>query len=314
MQRTTLDGLAVFLAVAEHQGFRAAARQLDLTPSAVSQSIRTLEQRIGAPLFSRTTRSVGLTEAGQQLLAHARPAADLFTAGIEAARGLGELPSGHLRINTTRSSLPLLINRLIPDFHRAYPNIQLELVGEDELINIVEQGFDAGIRLGHVVELDMVSIWLTPPEQYVVAGSPYLLNALGRPLKPEDLQAMPAILMRRNGQVSHTWEFRGADEPLRVKVDGPLTVNESQMAVLAAIQGAGLVYTVQSLITDHINEGRLEVVLANYAKEVPGLHLYYPNRNHSLPKLRAFIEFATHHLRRGIDAKDFALGVQKRPG
>src|SRR5262249_33787090 len=205
MERSELDGLAVFLAVAEQKGFRAAARQLGLTPSAVSQSVRNLEQRVGAPLFSRTTRSVGLTEAGQQLLTHAKPAADMFQAGLTAARDLGEQPRGHLRINTTRASVPVLINRLLPDFHDAHPNIRLELIGDDDLMDIVQAGFDAGIRLGHVVEVDMVSTWLTPPEKYVVVGAPGFLDGHGRPKQPEDLQNLPAVLIRRNGQLSRTW-------------------------------------------------------------------------------------------------------------
>ena len=141
----------MFLAVAELRGFRAAARHLGVTPSAVSQAIRSLEERVGAPLFSRTTRSVGLTEAGDRLLAHARPAVDMLTAGLDAASGLGGQISGRLRINAPRPSLPLLVNRLLPDFLDAHPNVHLELVGEDRPIDIVEEGFDAGIRLGDFV-------------------------------------------------------------------------------------------------------------------------------------------------------------------
>ena len=133
----------MFLAVAELRGFRAAARHLGVTPSAVSQAIRSLEERVGAPLFSRTTRSVGLTEAGDRLLAHARPAVDMLTAGLDAASGLGGQISGRLRINVPRPSLPLLVNRLLPDFLDTHPNVHLELVGEDRPIDIVEEGFDA---------------------------------------------------------------------------------------------------------------------------------------------------------------------------
>ena len=306
MERSELDGLAVFLAVAEQKGFRAAARQLGLTPSAISQSIRNLERRVGAPLFLRTTRSVGLTEAGQQLLAHARPAADMFQAGLEAARDLGEQPSGHLRINTTRASMPLLINRLLPDFHEAYPNIRLELIGEDELIDIVQEGFDAGIRLGHVVEVDMVSTWLTPSEKYVVVGTPHFLARHGRPGQPEDVQNLPAVMIRRNGQISRTWEFIKAGQTVRVGVDGPLVVGDSESCIRAALRGVGLLYTVRSLVTRYVEQGSLEPVLEAYAREVPGLSLYYPSRNQTLPKLRAFADFATRRLRQQIAPDAFS--------
>src|ERR1700731_3490827 len=188
IERTHLDGLVMFLAVAELRGFRAAARHLGVTPSAVSQAIRSLEERVGAPLFSRTTRSVGLTEAGDRLLAHARPAVDMLTAGLDAASGLGGQISGRLRINVPRPSLPMLVNRLLPDFLELYPNVQLELVGEDRLIDIVEEGYDAGIRLAQFVQVDMVAVWLTPPERFVVVGAPAFCRRYGRPTEPHDLQ------------------------------------------------------------------------------------------------------------------------------
>lgn len=311
MNRTDLDGLAVFLVVAEQKGFRAAARQLGLTPSAVSQSIRALERRIGAALFSRTTRSVGLTEAGEKLLAHARPAADLFQAGLDAARDLGEQPSGHLRINAPRLSVFLLIDRLLPDFHDAYPNISLELVSEDELIDIVGQGFDAGVRLGHTIEADMISTWLTPPEKYIVVAAPDLLAKHGRPTKPEDLQDLPALLIRRNGQVARTWEFARAGHSRRVSVDGPLILNDYEARIRAALRGVGFLYTVRSVVENYIEQGALTPLLEDYAREVPGFSLYYPSRSQSLPKLRAFVDFATTRLRQATSPDAFS--PQPRP-
>src|SRR5258706_8812163 len=143
ISRSHLDGLVMFLAVAELRGFRAAARHLGVTASAVRQSIRALEERVGTPLFSRTTRSVALTEAGQRLLTHARPAVEMLGTGLDAVSGLGAHISGRLRINVPRPSLPLLVNRLLPDFLELHPKIQLDLVGDDRLVDIVEEGFDA---------------------------------------------------------------------------------------------------------------------------------------------------------------------------
>ncbi len=297
MDRTELDGLAVFLAVAEENGFRAAARRLGLTPSAISQAIQSLERRVGAALFARTTRSVALTEAGQKLLAHAKPAASMFQAGLNAARDLGEQPSGTLRINAPRPAVALLINSLLPDFCEAYPNISLELVGDDEFTNIVEQGFDAGIRLGHTIELDMISTWLTPPDKIVTVGAPSLLRKYPRPGHPREMQGLPALLTRRGGQVSRTWEFTDSGESLKVAVDGPLVLNDYEASIRAALRGVGFLHTVGSVVRHHIEQGHLVPVLEDYARDVPGLCLYYPSRSQSLPKLRAFVEFATKRMR-----------------
>src|ERR1700676_161677 len=188
----------MFLVVAELRGFRAASRRLGVTPSAISQAIRGLEDRIGAPLFTRTTRSVGLTEAGERLLAHARPAVDMLTAGLDAASGLGGEITGRLRINVPRPSLPLLVNRLLPGFVDLHPNVQLELVGDDRLIDIVEEGFDAGIRLGHFVQVDMVALRLTPAEPYAVVGAPGFFKRNGRPSQPQDLHDYRCILFRQS--------------------------------------------------------------------------------------------------------------------
>jgi DNA-binding transcriptional LysR family regulator len=297
MNRSDLDGLAVFLAVAEQRGFRAAAKQLGLTPSAVSQNIRSLERRLGAALFARTTRSVGLTEAGEQLLVHARPAAEMLQAGLDAARDLGERPSGLLRINAPRPTVALLIDRLLPEFHAAHPGIRLELFGEDERIDIVKHGFDAGIRLGHIVEVDMVSTWLTAPEPYVVVAAPALIAQHGRPKRPEDLQQRPAILIRRNGQVARSWELAKAGRAVHIGVDGPLIVNDYDAYLRAAVRGVGFAYVIRSMVSDELADGRLVAMLEDHARRVPGLSLYYPSRSQSLPKLRAFIAFATQRLR-----------------
>ena len=313
MERAELDGLAIFLAVAEQNGFRAAARQLGLTPSAISQGIQNLERRVGAALFSRTTRSVRLTEAGQKLLGHAKPAAAMFQAGLNAARDLGEQPSGNLRINAPRPAVSLLINSLLPDFHEAYPAISLELSGDDEFTNIVEQGFDAGIRLGHTIELDMVSTWLTPPDKFVVVGAPSLLKRYAPPKRPEDLQELPALLNRRGGQVSRNWEFVDGGESLRVAVDGPLILNDYEASIRAALRGVGFLHTVGSVVRHYIEQGSLIPVLEDYARDVPGLCLYYPSRSQSLPKLRAFVEFATKRMRQPMTADAFSARPERLP-
>ncbi|GAB2563077.1 LysR family transcriptional regulator [Dyella jejuensis] len=303
--RSHLDGLVVFLTVAEYRGFRAAARHLGITPSAVSQAIRTLEERVGAPLFSRTTRSVRLTEAGERLLAHARPAVDMLTAGLDAASGLGGEITGRLRINMPRPILPLLVNRLLPDFLDAHPNVELELVGDDRPIDIVEEGFDAGIRLGNFVQIDMVAMWLTPPERFVVVGAPALFRKHGRPASPYDLQNFRCILLRQSVRALDHWQFVVDGKRITVGIAGPLVINDVEACVRSALRGVGLFQLPHSLVMSHLERGDLQTVLEPYCEEVPGLSLYYPSRSQSLPKLRAFVDFATQRMRRAFKADDY---------
>ena len=305
MERSHLDGLVTFLAVAELRGFRAAARQLGVTPSAVSQAIRGLEARVGAPLFSRTTRSVGLTEAGERLLAHARPAVDLLTAGLDAASGLGERISGRLRINAPRASLPLLIHRLLPGFLDLYPEVQLELVGDDGLIDIVDAGFDAGIRLGHFVHADMIAVRLTPAEPYAVVGSPAFFAKYGRPGEPPDLHDFRCILMRQPAGLLDRWPFAIGDQEITVSVTGPLIVDDVEAAIRAALSGVGLFRLPSSIVMHDLAKGTLETVLDGNAAKISGLYLYYPSRSTALPKLRAFIDFATKQMRPAFVPDDY---------
>jgi DNA-binding transcriptional LysR family regulator len=305
IERSHLDGLVTFLAVAELRGFRAAARQLGVTPSAVSQAIQTLEARIGAPLFSRTTRSVGLTEAGERLLAHARPAVDLLTAGLDAASGLGERISGRLRINVPRPSLVLLINRLLPGFLDLHPDVQLELVGDDRMIDIVQEGFDAGIRLGHFIQADMIAVRLTPPEPFVVVGAPAFFARYGRPGQPQDLQNFRCILLRQSARVVDRWQFSVEGQPVTIGIGGPLIVDDVEACVRAALRGVGLFRLPRSIVMSYLEQGDLETVLDAANVQIPGLSLYYPSRSTALPKLRAFVEFATKQMRRDFVAGDY---------
>jgi DNA-binding transcriptional LysR family regulator len=305
IERSQLDGLVVFLAVAELRGFRAAGRRLSVTPSAVSQAIRGLEVRIGAPLFTRTTRSVGLTEAGERLLAYARPAVDMLTAGLEAASGLGSQISGRLRINAPRASLPLLINRLLPGFLDLHPDVQLELVGDDGLIDIVEEGFDAGIRLGHIVQADMIAVRLTPPEPFAVIGAPAFLAKHGRPRRPQDLHDFRCILLRQSAGLLDRWPFTVEGQDVLVGVAGPLIVDDVEAAIRAALRGVGLFRLPRSIVMHYLEQGTLETVLDRNAAKIPGLFLYYPSRTTALPKLRAFVDYATKQMRREFRPDDY---------
>jgi DNA-binding transcriptional LysR family regulator len=291
-----LDSLVTFLAVAELRGFRAAAGRIGVTPSAVSQAIRTLEGHVGAPLFARTTRSVGLTEAGERLLEHARPAVAMVNAGLDAAAGLGGAPRGRLRINAPRAVLGILVDRLLPDFHVHYPAIELELVGDDRNVDIVKEGFDAGIRLGHLVEADMIAIRLTAAERFVVVGSPAFLAKHGRPKRVEDLARFPCVRYRRVPDPPEPWRLAVDGRPVTVAVGGPFVANDIETCLRAALGGVGLLCLARLLVRDALARGELEAVLAGHALDVPGLSLYYPSRSRAVPKLRAFATFAKQRL------------------
>jgi DNA-binding transcriptional LysR family regulator len=302
------DGLLVFLAVAEERGFRSAARRLGVTPSAVSQTVRALERRIGVALLMRTTRSVGLTEAGERLLEQLRPAARLLIQGIESARSLAGSLSGTLRINVPRASIVFLADRLALEFLAAYPGIRLELIGDDRLVDIVAQGCDAGVRVSSYVYADMVAVPLTPAEPYVVVGSPALLDRVGRPGAPGDIQGLPCVLFRQADLLLDEWEFLVSGERVVVQAQGPLIMDDVAACVHAAVHGAGLFRTPRSLVTREIHSGLLEVVLDAYAFQFPGLSLYFPGRDAVLPKLRAFIDFAARHAKESLVQARLARG------
>lgn len=299
IKSTHLDGLVVFLTVAELRGFRAAARRLGMTPSAVSQRIRSLEERVGVSLFSRTTRSIALTEAGERLLAHTRPALQMLGAGIEAASGLGDEVSGQLRINAPRAALPLFIERLLPGLLEAHPKLRVELVGEDRRIDIIEEGFDAGIRFGHLVEPGMIATPLTPPDRYVVVGAPSYLQKSGRPRHPEELEKFSCIGFCLSPQSVEAWRFMIDGKPVLFRVGCQLTTNDIEASLRAALRGVGLFLVARSVVLGYLQTGQLETVLDAYSVELPGLSLYYPSQSRSLPKLRAFLEFARSGLRAG---------------
>jgi DNA-binding transcriptional LysR family regulator len=274
IDRGCLDGLMVFLAVADAQGFRPAAKQLGISPSAISQAIRVLEIRIGAPLFFRTTRSIALTEAGQQLLSFVRPAIEMVNSGISAAATIGREVTGLLRINVPRAVLPMIANRLLPDFFEAYPKVQLELFADDGLSDIVKSGFDAGIRLGQFVQPDSVAVRLTDPIKSVVVGSPAFFSKHGRPQHPEDLLSFACVQLRFSTQALTEWEFLLDGQVMKVAVNGPLIVNDIDIRLRAALRGVGLARMPELLALHYLQTGELEAVLEPFHTEMPGLMLY----------------------------------------
>ncbi len=289
--REELDGVPAFLQVAERRNFRAAAAELGISPSALSHSIKMLEARLGVALFHRTTRSVGLTEAGERFLAHARPAMGGLREAIEAARSLGGEPSGLLRINAPRGMIASLIQPTLSTFIDANPKVEVELFADDGYTDIIDGGFDVGFRLGESLQADMIAVRVSPPFRFAVAGSPNYLSRRGRPVRPEDLKSHACIRFRQSSsRAIYRWEFEEGNRSFDLAVDGPLIVNDTAAGLTAAAAGIGLFYTAEPLIDKMACHDELEMVLENYAPTTPGVFLYYPSRTQVMPKLRAFID------------------------
>ena len=285
-----LEGVEAFLAVARRRSFRRAAAELGVTPSAVSQAVRGLEARLGAALFVRTTRSVGLTEAGQRFFDRAGPAYEELVAAGEVARDLGQRPTGLLRLSVPRSVVPLILDRLIAPFCAAYPEIVLEIAASEEMVDLATGGFDAGIRMGQFIAPDMVAVRLTLPFSFLVVGSPDYLARRGRPERVDDLRDHVCLRLRRSNGAIALWSFLEGNEPIEAEVAGPLIAHDYPTLLGAAIQGVGLVQAPGPLARSAIAEGKLETVLDGVSATTPGLFLYHPGKRQILPKLRAFID------------------------
>jgi DNA-binding transcriptional LysR family regulator len=304
IQRGALDGVEAFLRVAERRGFRAAATDLGVTPSAVSQAVRALEARMGIALFARTTRSVGLTEAGQRFLERARPAFQEIIAASNAASDLATKPSGLLRLAVPRAVVPVLLRPLLASFCAAYPDVSVEIAASEELVDLAKDGFDAGIRLGEFIASDMVAVRLTPSLRLIVVGSPSYLARSGRPRLPADLAAHACVRMRRSGGALANWRLQDSGRPIDLLVSGPLIVHDYSSMLDAALAGAALAQVPEPIAREHVRAGRLDEVLGKYAPSTLGVFLYFPDRKQVSPKLRAFIDHARHFVASRDDTKD----------
>ncbi|MBM7046412.1 LysR family transcriptional regulator [Rhizobium lusitanum] len=291
MDRDLLPHLPVIVAVARRGGFAAAASELGMSASAVSHAVRLVEERLGQPLFARTTRSVALTEAGRSLIGTVTPALQDIHERLERIRAVKGRPSGLLRINAARVCLPLAVTRVIAAMADRYPEVEVEIFSDERLTDIVSEGFDAGIRIGEMIARDMVAIRLTPPFRSVVVASPAYIGRHGRPTTLGELSNHNCIGYRliRSGGL-YQWEFVEAGRDVAVTVGGQAIVTESHSAIELALAGIGLAYVFEPLVQADIQAGRLVQLLADYAVTEGGLFLYFPRRAELAPKLRAFID------------------------
>ncbi|MDQ0563076.1 DNA-binding transcriptional LysR family regulator [Rhizobium mesoamericanum] len=291
MNRTQLARLAVLAAVSERRSFRAAAKELEIAPSAVSHAISSLEESLGVRLLARTTRSVAPTEEGRLLLERLKPALDEIGIALEAVAEAAGRPAGNLRITAPRFASDILLAPRLGEFLNRYPDITLEIANEDGLTDIVREGFDAGIRLEESLEADMIAVRASPNLTTVIAGSPEYFERHPKPLHPSDLVHHRCIKRRFTDGTIYRWEFEKDGQELVVAVDGPLIVSEDRLGLIAALNGAGLAYLFDLRVEDELASGKLVRVLEDWCSPYPGPFIYYPSRRQMRPALRAFIDF-----------------------
>ena len=291
MRSSELGELAAFAAIAREGNFRRAAAQLELKPSTLSSAMRALESRLGVRLLNRTTRSVSLTEAGQQLFATLAPALEEIDAALETVNGFRAHPMGRLRLSVPRSVAASLILPLFRRFSERYPDIVLELAADNGFVDIVKEGFDAGVRLGESVAPGMVAVRITPDMSRAVVGAPAYFARHPLPQTPHDLRAHNCIGYRKisSGEL-HRWAFAKDGETLNIAVRGNLILDDAGLMLDAAADGAGLAYTADSYAAPYLANGQLQRVLADWCPPFPGFYLYYPGRLQISAALRALID------------------------
>ena len=290
MSQDRLNGLLALKVVADTLNFTAAAERLGVSASAVSQTIKQLEKRLGVALLARTTRSTSLTEAGNRFLSQAGPAMDQILAALDEMGSYAQQPTGLLRLNLPRQVYRIHLAPLIAKFTAQHPEITVELFFEDQQSDVVKRGFDAGIRLSDILAKDVVATKLFGPVRFVTVGAPRYLNRMGRPRHPKDLLTHNCILPRLDPVLYDRWEFEHKGREFQVQVKGSLIMNDSLLMLQAAADGAGIAYTMEDAVRNQVATGALEIVLNPFASSSEGFYLYYPRRNQVLPKLRAFID------------------------
>ena len=315
MSPEQLPAVAAFARVAQHASFTRAAAELGVSPSALSQTVRTLETRIGIRLLNRTTRSVGLTEAGSQFLARVLPALEVLGAAFGELDELRGKPSGVLRLTVPRIATGTVLAPILGEFLACYPEMSLDITLDDMLVDLVAGSYDAGIRLGERLAQDMIAVRVSPMQRLAVVGSPDYFQRHRRPAHPSDLHEQSCLRFRFPGSGAlYRWEF-GRDGPeMEIEVDGPLTANDVDLMLEAAKQGLGLAQVLEENVRLELKEGRLLRVLEDWCPTFPGFYLYYPSRAQMPLKLRVFIDFLTARLAaaESIPARSKRLKPPKR--
>ncbi|MCV3207350.1 LysR family transcriptional regulator [Mesorhizobium sp. YC-39] len=290
MVRPSLNDLAAFAAVASHRSFRRAADVMGVSRSALSHAIIGLEAKLGVRLFNRTTRSVSLTQAGARLLARLDPVLQDLDQALDTLSEERGTPSGTLRINANKSGACILLREIVPRFLDLYPDVELDLVSEGRLVDIVEQGFDAGVRLLEAVPRDMVAVTFGGDVRFIAVAAPSYMDGRATPNTPDDLHAHCCIRQRLPSGKRYRWEFSKHGAEIAVDVPGNLTLDDNDLLVQAAADGRGIAYVPEHFARPFLGSGQLVTVLDDWCPPTPGLALYYPRSQHIPSPLRAFID------------------------
>jgi len=291
MTKMKVNDLQAFLAVAREQSFTKAAARLDITPSALSHTIRALEERLGVRLLARTTRNVAPTEAGERLMRSIAPLFDQIAAEVEALGELREKPAGTIRVTCSDDAIELYLRPVLATFLKDYPDITLELFVDYGFTNIVEERFDAGIRLGEAISKDMIAVRISPDWRLSVVGSPAYFERCPPPVTPYELTNHSCANMRHRPAGSiYAWEFAKDGKEFSVKCEGQLVFNSVIHALNSAADGIGLAYVPEALAAPYIADGRVKEVLADWCPYFQGFHLYFPHRRQASPAFSAFVD------------------------
>jgi DNA-binding transcriptional LysR family regulator len=293
MKTTLLPQLQTFLVAARRKSFSAAARELGVSPAAVSQSVRQLEERLRVVLFTRTTRTVALTDAGRRLLEGAGPGLGQALASLQEVSAQPGEAVGRLKLTVPEVAVPYVVTPALPAFRARHPRVEAEVVVENRFVDIVAEGYDAGVRLHEAIERDMVQVRLTEAFRFVVVGAPSYLERQGAPRRPEDLLRHECFTFRiPSSGALYAWELERGRRNWRVPVRGSVVTNDRRLTLALVEQGLGLAYAFEPAVKEELRSGVLVRVLEEYAPTVPGFFLYFPSRAQRSGPLRLFIEVA----------------------
>jgi DNA-binding transcriptional LysR family regulator len=289
--RSDVADLIYFLAIARHRSFSRAAVEMGVSASALSHALKGLESRLGVRLLNRTTKSVTLTTAGEALATSVGQPFEAIDNALETLNRFRDTPSGRIRINAAVEAANLLIAPVIPAFMARYPDVEIDLVASNRLIDVTDAGFDAGIRYGGTVPEDMIARRLSADIRWVIAASPDYLARSGTPEHPDDLMNHRCISNRLGDDRIYRWELERNGEALQITVPGSVTVDQAQTGLVAVLGGAGLMYLPEPLVAHYVQEGRLRLVLTDWAPTGEGFYIYYSSRRQLPTGLRLLIDF-----------------------
>lgn len=295
MQKVSLDDLRALVAIGRERSFTKAAAKLGVSQSALSQTIRNLEARLGVRLLTRTTRSVSPTEAGERLMRTVAPRFEEIDSELAAVSELSEKPAGTIRITATEYAIDAILMPKLAKVLRSYPEIKVEMIVDYGLTNIVAERFDAGVRSGEQVAKDMIAVRIGPDLRMAVVGTPAYFKSHREPARPQDLVEHRCVNLRLPAHGSdYAWEFEKGNRELKVRVEGQLTFNTTAQLLKAALAGFGLAYMPEGMVEEHVKRGRLRRVLADWCPPYAGYHLYYPSRRQSSAAFSLIVDALRH--------------------